>query len=376
MSSFAFLALTAAALALPAPGPAELRAEIAAACRLPAQELGGADLVGYARLLAGARPNGICRRDPALALRVARAVAETPGPGSGEAYWLLSLLHSGGQGVRKDSRLSLLYRRRAWLLGAGPTDSFESAAEAEAYFTDAESIAFLRERVARGSPPGERVRLAEALLARRAAGDLAEARTLLRTPGTAAAPSAPVVLAKAALEPGATPADVAKAAAGLRPAGPSGGREVRALILRLARLQLASARTPEDRWDAVESLAAAAYSSEAEPLAEFRQALSAANGGLEPATVDAAIPRLRIDAQDYPASALREGVSGMVRLRALVDPRGRMIFTESVDPSQPVVLVESVRRMFARRAVPATAVPRPTPYVWIAVPPAAFRLVR
>lgn len=371
MSVLAFFALASA----PAAPMAALRTELAAACRLTERALSGSDFVGYVRMLIGPS-NGVCRRDARLALRLARAVAEAPDPGSGEAYWMLSILYEGGHGFGRNLDLSRLYQRRAWLLGTRLATPPRSPVEVLAFLTDADSIDFLRGRIARGAPPAERVRLAEALLARKADGDLAEARTLLRTDSVSADPSAPPILARAALEPGATPADVAGAAARLRPAGPSGGPDVRALLLRLARLQLANAGTPRERWDAVESLAAAAYAGEPEALDAFRQALNAANGDREPATVGAATLPLRIDGQDYPASALRHGISGTVRLRALVDPLGRTIFTEAVGEPQPAALVETVRRIHAHRgaALPAGALPRPTSYVWVEIPPVSFRL--
>jgi hypothetical protein len=384
VSLLPLLALTGAALAGPAPGPAppDLRAELAAACRLPdprRDSLTDIDIVDYAGMLASDRPSRFCRRrDQGLALRLTRFIAEAPSSASGGAYALLAVFYEGAHGMKRDPALAQLYRRRAWLLGSEPTPLFKTPEEARAYLTDAGSIAFLRERIARGAPPKERVRLAEALLARRRPEDRSEAWAVLKAPETAGERQARLLMAKTALESEATPAEVAEAAARLRPVAPFpwGGADARSLILRLARLQLVQARTTEEKWDGVQSLAAAAYAAEPEPLRAFLEALLAANGGLEPAAVDAAAPPPRILGDDYPSLAMRKGISGQIRLRALVDPRGRIIFTESAQPGQPAALVDAVRRVYASRPVAPLAipVPRPTPYVWVRVPPVNFQM--
>lgn len=374
-------ALVAAALAAP-PSPQEkaLVAELARACRIPASGLSDFELVHYAGALAGERTAALScpRRDNGLALRLAKMVAETPGPESGAAYLLLASLHERGRGVKKDAAMARSYRQRAWLLESPWSAPFTTAAQSRAYLTAPETIAFLRGRIARGAPPKERVRLAEALLTRRAAGDVADARILLKTPDPATEAKARLLLAQTAVEPDATPADVAEAAARLRPAapGPSANAEVRELLLRLGQLQLAKARTAEEKWDSIATLAAAAYAGEEEPLQAFRRTLLAANGGLEPATVEAEVPPPAIRGDDYPASALRNDISGNVHLRALVDPLGRIVFTEGVDPAEPAILVDAVRRAYALRRAPAVeiAAPRPTPYVWVTLRPVAFRL--
>lgn len=378
------LALASAALASPEPTPeqSKLLAGLQARCRLPAQGLSpDLDVLEYAELLAGPRsPRPHCRsRDAEFALRLVRMIAETPSPASNGAYALLADWYEQGRGVKKDAPLARAYRRRAWLLGWVAAAPFDSPQEARSYLVAPETIGFLRGRIARGAPGIERVRLAEALLARRAAGDLADARTLLKSPGPGFDSKARRMLAEAALEPGASPAEVAEAAARLRPAAslPADGPPARALLLRLARLQLAKAGTADDRWDAILSLAAAAYAGETEAVLAFREALKAANGGLEPATVDAVAPPPRIHGDDYPPSAIRRGAAGaVVRLRALVDPRGIVVFTESIEPGQPADFVGAVRGVYARRPVPPVqlAAPRPTPYVWVAVKPVSFRL--
>ncbi|HEX9966228.1 MAG TPA: hypothetical protein VGB04_14720 [Allosphingosinicella sp.] len=384
MNLLPFLASAAAQLANPGPTPdqSKLLAELAARCRLPSEGLStDLDILDYAGLLAGrTAPMPHCRsRDPDLALRLARMLAEAPSAASDDAYALLADWHEKGLGVEKNSALALSYRRRAWLLGWVAAAPFDGPQEARAYLVAPETIGFLRGRVARGALGSEWVRLAEALLARRAAGDLAEARTLLKSPEAGTESRARLMLAEAALEPDATAADVAQAAARLRPAAslPSDGPGARALLLRLGRLQLAKAGTAEETWDSIQSLAAAAYAGEADPVRAFREALKAANGGLEPATVDAAAPPPRIQGDDYPASAIRRGATGgVVRLRALVDPRGIVIFTESLEPAQPADFVGAVRAVYARRPVPPVqlAAARPTPYVWMAVRPVSFRL--
>jgi hypothetical protein len=374
------LALAAPAAAAPSPERTQLLAELAAKCRLPEGTPDDSVILDRAWMLASIQaPERYCRgHDRPLALRLGRLLAEEPSSASGAAYGLLALFYEGGHGIKADRELARAYRRRAWLLRSRLEDPFKTKPqEARAYATDPESIAFLRARIARGAPAKERVWLAEALLARRSPGDVDEARTLLRTPEAVTEPSARLALAELALEPGASPANVADAAMRLRPVAPSvaAGAKARALISRLARLQLAAARAPEERWEAIQSLAAAAYAREAEPMRAFAEALLAANEGREPASVAATAPPPRILAQDYPVWAMRKEVSGVVRLRALVDPRGRIVFTEPTIPDQPPPLVETVRRIYASRSVPPLAIAeRPTPYVWVAIPPFDFRI--
>jgi hypothetical protein len=376
------LAAAAAAVAAPGPTPAEskLLAELAAACRIPREGLStDSQVLEYAERLAAPRdPTPDCRRrDPKLALRLARMIASAPSHASGSAYATLADLSERDLGAARDGELARTYRRRAWLLGWGLVPPFETERERDAYLVAPETLDFLRGRIARGAPAKERLRLAEALLARRRPGDVAEARTVLKDPATDTVPSARLLRANLAFEPDATAADVAEASARLRPAAPyvAGGSQARALLLRLGRLQLAQARTAEATWDSVQSLAASAYAGEAEAAQAFRQALKAANGGAEPATIEAVAPRPRY--LDFPHSAMRRGATeAVVRLRALVDPRGLIIFTESADPAQPADFLDEVRSSYAANPLPpiALAAPRPTPYVWIAVRPVAFRL--
>jgi hypothetical protein len=381
MALLTLLALAAAAPSAPAPSPerARLVAELAARCRLLETPPSDMSLVAYAQILVDPRfPDRLCRGlDGDLAVRLALLVAESPSSASGGAYGLLANFYRGGSGIKSDAGLARFYRRRAWLLGSRVLNDFKTPAEARAFLTDAGTIALLRDRLARGAPPKERVWLAEALLARRGAGDVAEARTALRTPEAGTVAAARLVLAELALEPGASSADVADAAMRLRPVAPSveAGAKARSLILRLARLQLAAAGTPEESWEAIQSLAAAAYAGEAEPRKAFREALRAANGGREPTSFAATAPPPRIIGDDYPPMAMRKNLSGVVRLRALVDPRGRIVFTESANPAQPALLVDTVRRVYASRSVPPlTIAARPTPYVWVTVPPVNFRI--
>jgi hypothetical protein len=381
MAFLTLLALAAAAPSAPALSPERTRlvAELAAKCRLLENPPSDMNLVAYAQILVDPRsPDRLCRGvDKDLAVRLALLVAESPSSASGGAYGLLANFYRGGSGIKSDARLARFYRQRAWLLGSRVLNRFDSPEEARAYLTEPESIDFLRARISRGAPAKERVWLAEALLARRAAGDVAEARALLRTPEAGTVAAARLVLAELALEPGASPADVADAAIRLRPVAPSleAGARARPLILRLARLQLAEAGTPEESWEAIQSLAAAAYAGEAEAVKAFREALRAANGGREPASFAATAPPPRIAGDDYPPMAMRKNLSGVVRLRALVDPRGRIVFTESANPAQPALLVDTVRRVYASRSVPpVTIAARPTPYVWVTVPPVNFRI--
>ena len=381
MTFLTLLAFAAAAPEIPAPASerAQLLAELAAECRVAKAPSSDIAIVDYAGMVANAlTPEKFCRgQDKGLALRLARMIAEAPSPASGGAYGLLAAFYRGAHGMKSDSGLASFYSRRAWLLGSRFQSPFKTPEEMRAYIVDPETMAFLRERLARGSPPKERVWLAEALLARRAGGDVEEARTLLRTPEAVTEPAARLVLAELALEPGASPADVADAAMRLRPVAASAraGAKARPVIFRLARLQLAAAGTPEEAWEAMQSLAAAAYAGEAEPLTAFRATLLAANGGREPATVEEVAPPPRVLDADYPAGAARKGVAGTVRLRALVDPRGRIVYTEAADSTQPAILVDTVRRVYASRTVPPLAIAaRPTPYVWVSVPAVNFRI--
>jgi hypothetical protein len=381
MALLPLLLFAAAAPAAPAPSPerTQLLAELGAACNVRKGELTDIELVDYAGMLVAVlKPVRTCRQqDGRLALRLALTVAEAPSSASGGAYGLLAAFYQGAPGIKADARLARFYRRRAWLLGSRILNRFDSPEEARAYLADPETVAFLRGRIARGAPAKERVWLAEALLTRRAAGDVAEAQAMLRTPEAGTQAAARLMLAELALEPGASPADFADATMRLRPVAPSlaAGAKARALIFHLARLQLASAKAPEEKWDAIQSLAAAAYAGEAEPLRAFREALRAANGGVEPASVAVTAPPPRILGDDYPPSAMRKNLSGVVRLRALVDPRGRIVFTESADPDQPALLVDTVRRTYASRNVPPLTIEAPpTPYVWVAVPPIAFKI--
>jgi hypothetical protein len=361
---------------------AALIAELSAACRVPAtvaRELTDEDVVEFASRLAAPKGPfpGPCRRDPALALRLARAVAESPSASSAKAYRVLDGIYSYGLGVRPDREQARSYRRRAWLLGMeGLPGAFATPAERQAYFAAPENIAWLRARIAAGASLEERVRLAMALISRRGPGDVEEARRSLRDPALAGFTDARRLLAMTVLEEPAAPAQVAAAAATLRPlaASPGSGPETRPVLLRLGRLQLAQARTPEQNWEAVQSLAAAAYAGESEAAGAFREALLAANGGREPEPMNLTAPPPRLVDDDYPAAAIRGGITGVVSLRALVDPRGRIVFTEGA--GEPKVLVDAVRSTYVRRPGPdlPIGVPRPSPYVWVPLPKVTFRL--
>lgn len=377
-----------AAAAQPAPAPASISAGLAkeavSACPGAPVPSTDAQWLELAERLAadGSQPQRPCPRRPQIALRIASAIAAAPSQASADAYRLLGRLRSGWPGVKRDDSLARADLRRGWLLDGMLLGELPFAApeERRAYFTSAEAIAWLRDRVSRGAPDQARLRLADALLGRRAPGDVAEARSLLQDPRARNLPGARLMLAETVLDGPADPAEMAEAASVLLPAitSPDQGPGRRTLLLELGRRQLASAKLPAERWAAIRSLGAAAYAGEPERVAELLAAVTAANGGKPPANATAkrgAIAALRVD--DYPSRALREGIAGDVLLRALVDPTGRVIFTQSMQAA-PQILVDSARRHFALRPPHSLelATPPPTPYVWVDLPPVRYRIER
>jgi hypothetical protein len=159
-----------------------------------------------------------------------------------------------------------------------------------------------------------------------------------------------------------------------------GGARGRRLLADVTRRQLAG-RRPEERWEAIESLASFAYRGDAASRSALLLATAAANGGLAPPIVapasgeraTAALLPL-IQAADRHAAAFRDPEAGVVILRGLVDPRGRIIHTEPVDADQSAALVDAVRYIYAGGVLPPIDLgdARTAPYMWIALPPVTF----
>jgi hypothetical protein len=152
-----------------------------------------------------------------------------------------------------------------------------------------------------------------------------------------------------------------------------------------ARRQLAANPTPAQREEAIRMLAGAAGRLDWAQVQELMAAVREANGGRPPATVsDETARTLRrwlappMSENDYPAYAMRSDEEGVVRLRALIGPSGRILFTEPIiaGPQQPWILVVEVRRMYLTRMTqPIDLGPdRPTPYMWVALPHIRFRM--
>ena len=328
-------------------------AEVRRACRAPAF-LGVEDL---ARMLAGSDGGTPCRARPALALRFAQALAGRNGDEAADGYRLLADLHARGIGVARDEAAALELRRRAWMLkppvsGERP---FVNAAETEAWLAQEGSVAFLRRYSGSGHMPLLRARLARALFVR---GETAEATSILEDPGILSRLRRAVVRGAFAQEP-------------------------RDDLAFFAFRRLAEASTLEQRREAVAWLGDAAFEPDSPYRDAFWRQVTAANGGIAPETLsaDAAAaireglrPTLRSD--DYPPAALRAEEQGRIRLRGLVDPDGRLIFTEAAAPGQSPRLLDGARRIYAQRPPPPVArgALATTPYFWVELPPFLFLL--
>jgi hypothetical protein len=329
-------------------------------------------------------PDGVryrdCRRDPALAIRAALALAAAPSASSAPAMLFLGGAAAAGVGMPRDPAVA-----EAWYLRASALDerlfisSVIPQARRDAFLASDEAIAMLRDRLRRGSPPREQLRLATALVLRHAPGDLDEAAALaMRDPSRdaqrlrlqiahgllAGSPSTTRDATAAALLTGAV------SALQFDPAS-------RASALALGSRRLQAARTPAERAAAIELLAAAAVAAEPEAVASLNAALRRENGGRDPAVIEAPpAMKIAIAPDDYPPAALRAESQGVVRLWALVDPAGRVVAMVPTGPDQPALLVDTVRRLFARRGPAAVAPPpvRPTPWLRMKLPSVAFTI--
>ncbi|HYG30337.1 MAG TPA: hypothetical protein VD887_08995 [Allosphingosinicella sp.] len=336
-------------------------------------------LLTDARVLAGleSRHQAVCARRPALALRIARALAERPSPDAAAAYKVLGEL-------APNAGLAQGHLRRAWAIGGAPVvpaAPFASLAERDAYLARADTIAFIRRYVGVRGLPYARLRLAQALLARGRPTDRAAALSLVGEDALAFVPEAEFVRARIGL----TDADAAVRRRGLASMRnlahhPENGGEARALLTAIARRDLGSAHA-EDRYEAIRSLAAVAIGGGARERQDLLLAVAAANGGLPPGSVNgaAAEPFARrlaglLSDDDYPAAALRNAEQGVVTLRGLVDPRGQLVYTEPTAAGQNPRLLAVVRRSYARRRIRPMEIgaARTTPYMWVDLAPVTF----
>jgi hypothetical protein len=322
-----------------------------------------------------------CRPDPALAQRAARVIAAAPSPESGFAMAFLGESAAQGRSVPRDPAAAEAWLLRAYAVGETYRDSVRAIPQAnrDAFLATDAAIALLRGRLRRADLPREKPRLAEALTRRHAGTDLDEAAALLAGSEEIEAQPVRLLFARTLLAGGSSPATRAAAAAMLRGAVSShvSGPEARALLLSLGRTRLDEARTPSESAEAVDLLAAAALGGEVEPLAALAAAVRRANGGRDPAEIEAPPSmKLALGPDDYPLAALREDVTGLVRLRALIGPDGRVLAFVPASPGQPPLLVEGLRKVYERRGPTRVELPgpRPTPYLWLTLPAVHFNL--
>lgn len=331
-----------------------------------------------AQSLAGLVASQACPQRPDLAFRLAEAMAANRWHAA-EGHQLLAELHRRGLGTPASAAAADEHLRRAWLLVApGAMERpFRDPAEARQWLARGETIDFLRRHSAHA-------RLAQALLARGGPGDEAEARRILASPEVAGSSVARLLQARFDL---AAPDEATRAAAlrEIRTAARSGydWGDAADLIAELAGQRLAAATSPGQRQEAIALLADAAFAPGSPHRDAFFSAVRTANAGAEPASVpsdEAAALRQALRAQlgsiDYPAAALRAEEQGRVALRGLVDPAGRIIFTEPLSADQPPRLVAGTRRHFAQRQLPPVELgaARRGRYLWIELPALFFRL--
>lgn len=283
--------------------------------------------------------------------------------------------------------------RREWLF-AFPSDPrpFTDAAELEAWLARDETIRLIRSAVRKPNTARLAARLARALLARGGRGDRDEAIALLNRTDVRLDPEGRFVRARLDLE---SPDQGLRAAALAEirnlvltegdAAGDAGG-----LLGSIAARRLERAASPEERREAIALLGLAALNDAPAPREAFFRAVLAENGGVPPPWLgtaegperDPRILELRrrlsapMTADDYPPGAIRAGETGTVALRGLIDPAGRLIFTEPLAAGQPPRLERALRRLYARRALAPVELGdlRAARYVWIRLPAVNFRL--
>jgi hypothetical protein len=345
-------------------------------------------LMGHAGWLAGLeeRADTPCTPRPRLALRIARAVADSRGANAALGHRLLSQLYERGIGVPRSPEEAQRHGRIAWLLiYPGSLDRpFGSTAEMEDYLARPETIALLRRYADVPDMPFVRLRLGRALLARGGRNAANEARALLAGGDGVRFPEATFLLQRATYEWG-TATEQALALGHLRSAARHAhdGGESRDYVAAIALRMLAGSSSVEESREAIAMLADAAFAPDSPHRPAFLEAVAAANGGVPPATLTgeaaaAARRRLRltISADDYPAGALRGEEEGAVVLRGLLDPDGWLIYNEPAVGGQPRSLVAYVRGLYARRRLPPVdrSGHAATPYVWVPLPVVLFSL--
>ncbi|HEY0014628.1 MAG TPA: hypothetical protein VGB79_17435 [Allosphingosinicella sp.] len=371
-----------------------LAAEAQRACSAPGASPPHLDygLVSHARWLAGLEQRGTgapCTPRPVLALRIARAAANSLHPRAADAYRLLAELHEGGLGTRRDPTAAREHRRRAWAIGdpAEQARPFASGAAADAWLSAPPTIAFLRRYAAAESMTAARVRLARALLVPRATLERGrEALALLpaTTDGGGLYWESQLLRHRIAIESGDETARALGTGALRALARYGGPGDVADYLAGMAQGTLSSPNAKESRRrEAIAWLADAAYAQGSPHRAALLRAVSAANGGFPPGTLTGEAARaarrrlqLSLTPDDYPAHAMRAEDEGHVLLRGLIDPDGWLIYTEPRIGGQPQDLLDHVRRLYAGRRLPPvdrSAAPG-TPYVWVNLPVFQFRL--
>lgn len=363
-----------------------LAAEVQAACQTPhPPPWDTPELLNQARRASGlsndmGRP---CTPNRALALRVAEAAADVPGYDSSYAFSMLAEFHELGIGTDRDPARARLYRLRGWLITfQGGVSPFGDEAGLDAYVARPETIAFLRRYAASPELPFARLRLARALFLRGRPADRARAIRLLDDPAVAGSDEAIFIRARDVLASGIDGTERSRAVSGLRGlVRYRNHREGRILLEALARDQLARARLPEQRWDAIEWLGEVAFHGDPVQRAALLRYATAANVGWPPPRLAgppderfAPLTAASVSDDDYPTAALRAQESGIVRLFGLVDPRGRTIYTEPAGPDQNPRLLAAARRLHSsrRRAETNLGDARLAPYMWIELAPMIF----
>jgi hypothetical protein len=371
----------------PVPNPAlqGLAAEVHAACPTPyPPPWNTLQLLQHARRVAGLSdyPGRPCTPNPALALRIVEAAADFPAYDSTYAFPMLVEFHERGIGTEADPARALLYRLRGWLItlpsGVPP---FADEAELDAYVSRPETIAFLRRYAASPELPFAKLRLARALFLRGRRADRERAMRLLDDPALTQNSEAIFIRARDVLASGGGATERSRVVSGLRQLVRWNHREGRILLEAFARAQLAQARLPEQRWDAIEWLGEVALHGDPEHRAALLRHAAAANGGRPPPRLAgppderfAPLSAASVSDDDFPVAALRAQESGVVRLVGLVDPRGRLIYTEPAGPDQNPRLLVAARRLHAsrRRAEADLGDARLAPYMWIELAPMIF----